>query len=649
MSCRPGLKRKNRRWSPVHYRILSIPVTILIIPIIYIFHIPNPMMLLTIPVVFFSYSEGYFSGTLSGVTALLYAAYFFLVLMKDPLGWPKLLTVFVGIAVVIVLVGRLKARDDQRYEDLKNTQEKLIRAKEEAEQLSRTKSDFLSMMSHEIRTPLNAIIGMSGIARKNNDSNKIRECLDRIDDASAHLLGIINDILDMSKIEAGKFELSISDFVLEYMLNRVVSVNQVRFEEKLQDFTIVIDPSVPTAIVTDQQRLSQVITNLLSNASKFTPNEGTIKLDIRLKSETKEMATLLFEVRDEGIGMTKEQQSRLFQAFEQGDSNITRKFGGTGLGLSISKNIIEMMGGSIWVESAPGKGSDFKFEISVKKGFATRSRHLSSNVDWQQVHILAVDDSDDVLQYFLTIMDSYGIACDAVHSAKEAMQKLEEQEYQIVFIDWMMPETDGISLAGGIKKEYGNQMMVLMSSGDLGKVEKEALEAGIKRFISKPLLPSPLVDCINQCLNESEKPVPRLPVIDGSNKDVFLGRCMLLVEDIQVNREIIKAIVEETGIQVEEAENGQVACEMFEQTPGKFDIILMDIHMPLMDGYEAARTIRKKTRYPEAAAVPILAMTADVFQEDIRKCMEAGMNGHIGKPVNAEEVILKMKRSIPVR
>lgn len=633
----------------MYYRALSIPATLIIIPIIYIFHIPNPMMLLIVPVVFFTYSEGYISGLLSGMAALLYAAYFFLVLTSDPLGWPKLLTVIFGVVVVVALVGRLKARDNKRYEELVKTQEKLMLAKDEAEQLSKAKSSFLSMMSHEIRTPMNAIIGMSGIARKSGDIGRIKECLDQIDDASAHLLGIINDILDMSKIEAEKFELSYSDFVLEHMLNRVINVNQVRFEQKQQDFTIVIDPSVPTAIVSDRQRLSQVITNLLSNANKFTPDKGTINLSIHLQSETSDMATLRFEVRDEGIGMTAEQQSRLFQTFEQGDSDITRKFGGTGLGLAISKNIIEMMGGSIWVESEPGRGSVFIFEISVKKGFATRSRHLSPNVDWKQVRVLAVDDSEDVLLYFSTIMDSYDITCDVASSAEEAMHRLKEHEYQILFIDWMMPETDGIALAGMIGKEYGDQMMVLMSSGDFGEIEKEAGEAGIKRFIGKPLLPSPLVDCINECLCESGKPVPQIEAGDGRNSDVFLGRCMLLVEDIEVNREIIKAIVEETGIEVAEAENGQIACEMFEQEPGRFDIILMDVHMPLMDGYEATRTIRAKTQYPQAAAVPILAMTADAFREDIERCMEAGMNGHIGKPVYADELILKMKRCMPSR
>lgn len=649
MRRKPDSTKKELRWKPVHYRILSVPVTIAMIVVNYIFQIPNPMMTLIIPVVFFAYSEGYFSGILSGVTAMLYSAYFFLLMKADPVGWQKLVTVLVGVVVIIVLVGRLKTRDNRRFEELKQTQYNLIRARDEAEQLSRAKSDFLSMMSHEIRTPMNAIIGMSGIARKSSEVEKIRECLDRIDDASVHLLGVINDILDMSKIEAGKFELSTSDFVLEHMLNRIVNVNQVRFEEKSQDFTIVVDPLVPTAIITDQQRLSQVITNLLSNAAKFTPNEGNISLSIHLQSETPESAVLRFEVIDEGIGMTKEQQSKLFQAFEQADSSITRRFGGTGLGLTISKNIVEMMGGSIWVESEPGHGSAFIFEICVKKGFATRSRHLSPNVDWQKVRILSVDDSEDVLQYFGTIMKSYGITCDVAVSAEEALKKLKEQEYQMIFIDWMMPGTDGISLARRITNKYGEQMMVLMSSGDLGEVEKEAREAGVRRFIGKPLLPSPLVDCINQCLNESDKPIPQLAPADGPNKDVFLGRCMLLVEDIRINREIIKAIVEETGIEVVEAENGQIACEMFEQSPSRFDIILMDIHMPLMDGYEATKAIRKKTRYPEASAVPILAMTADVFQEDIRRCLDAGMNGHVGKPVNAEELVLKMKRSIPVR
>lgn len=641
---------QDREQSTVLYRILSIPVSLLTILIVYLLKIPNPMMVLIIPIIFFTYSEGYVSGALSGVTAVAYSAYFFFAASADKAAGQKVATIFFAVSAIVLLAGRLKSRVDHSLAELRQAQEGLLLAKEEAERLSQTKSDFLSMMSHEIRTPMNAVIGMTAIAKKSDSMEKIKSCLDRVDDASEHLLGVINDILDMSKIESGKFELSETDFVLEHMLNRLVNVNQVRFEQKHQDFSIVVDPGVPVAIIADQQRLSQVITNLLSNAAKFTPNEGKINLTIKLAEETQDEALLLFEVRDEGIGMTSEQQSRLFQAFEQGDNSITRRFGGTGLGLAISKNIVERMGGSIHVESAPGKGSDFIFSIRVKKGSSTRSSHLSPRVNWQEVRLLAEDSSEYVRQYFHTITRSLGIRCDTASSVEEALRLMEDREYQIVFVGQPAHGTDGLEQVGRIREKHREQILVLMNAGEGDdRLEAEANSLGIRHFIEKPLLPSPLVDCINQCLNECGGQVPQLPDEQDKETDIFLGCRMLLVEDIEINREIMKAILEETGIEITEAENGQAACDLFEQNEGKFDMILMDVHMPVMDGYEATRRIRSREHASGTVSVPVLAMTADVMQEDIRKCLEAGMNGHIGKPVNSAELMLKLKRCMPVR
>lgn len=520
-----SFRRENRS---VLYRILSVPVSLIAILAVYAFQIPNPMMLLIIPVVFFTYLEGYVSGGLSGLTAVVYSACFFIALTEDDAAWQKLVIIIMAVTAIVVLVGRLKAADNRKMIEILRAEEELIQAKEEAEKLARVKSDFLSMMSHEIRTPINAIIGMNGIAMKIDDPERIQECLVRIDDASSHLLGVINDILDMSKIEAEKLELSVSDFSLEYLLNRVISINQIRFDQRSQDFSIIVGENVPAAMITDQQRLSQVITNLLSNAAKFTPNEGKIELSIELQQESGEDMVLRFAVRDNGIGMTKEQQSHLFRAFEQADSSISKRFGGTGLGLAISKNIVEKMGGRIWVHSIPGKGSSFVFDICVKKGNA--------------------------------ILDSPG-----------------------------------------------------------------------------------------RRLGGDEKELNRPDYTEVPEKDIFLGRRMLLAEDVEVNREIIKNIVEETGIEVVEAENGEIACERFKEYSGQFDVILMDIHMPVRDGYEATRLICGEMPFEEAAAVPILAMTADVFPEDIELCKKAGMNGHVAKPVNAAELIQTLKRYIPVR
>jgi len=393
------------------------------------------------------------------------------------------------------------------------------KAREIAEQSTKAKSEFLARMSHEMRTPMNAIIGMTAIGKITGDNERMAYCLDKINEASRHLLGVINDILDMSKIEADKLELSFSEFDFRNMIKQVQNIIHLHSSQKDQSFIIEIDKNIPGNIISDKQRLAQVITNLLSNAVKFTPKNGAVSLSAKKISDSDGSCAIRFAVKDNGIGISEEQQEHLFNPFEQADGSISRKFGGTGLGLAISKRIVEMMGGNIWVESELGKGASFIFEIIVKKGAET----------------------------------------------KETKETKED-----------------ITVGEGIDE-------------------------------------------------------------DISNTGIFTGKNILIAEDVDINREIIGALLEPTGIKIEFAFDGEGTVREFLSNPDKYDLILMDIHMPLVNGYEATEKIRA-SGLPAAEKIPIIAMTANVFREDVERCLAAGMNSHLGKPVDIHEVIERLKK-----
>jgi signal transduction histidine kinase/DNA-binding response OmpR family regulator len=517
--------------------------------------------------------------------------------------------------------------------------ESLIQAREEALSSTKAKGDFLANMSHEMRTPMNAIIGMTNIAKSSVDPEKKDYCLSKIEDASTHLLGVINDVLDMSKIEANKFELSIVEFNFEKTLQRVVNVNNFRIIEKEQNFTVKLDKNIPHTLIGDDQRLAQIVTNLISNAIKFTPRHGSIQLSAFLEKEENSVCTIRIEVADSGIGISREQQNRLFASFEQADSNTSRKFGGTGLGLAISKRIVEMMDGRIWIVSELGKGSTFVFTIQAKRG-SEKGGLLGPGVNWKNVRLLVVDDDQDIRIHFLELAQQLDLHCDVAADGEEALALIERKRpYNIYFVDWQMPGMDGVEFSRRVKGQgFETSVVIMISAVEWSGIMEEARQAGVDKFLSKPLFPSTIANCINECLGTENALAKQQEPEQTEN---FTGYHLLLAEDIEINREIVLALLESTKISVDTAENGLEAVKQYSRNPEKYDMIFMDIQMPEMDGYEATQRIRALDN-SQAKKVPIIAMTANVFRKDVERCLEAGMNDHIGKPLVFEEVLQKL-------
>ncbi len=521
----------------------------------------------------------------------------------------------------------------------------LTEAKEIAEQTSQAKSEFLSRMSHEMRTPMNAIIGMTNIGKMSQSWERREYCLNKIEGASKHLLGVINDILDMSKIEANKFELSFIDFNFEKVLESVVNVIIFRTEEKHQVLALSVDDGIPPALFGDEQRLAQVLTNLLTNASKFTPEGGQITLHAGVKQQDEQRIVLHLDVSDTGIGISDEQQSRLFRSFEQADGGISRKFGGTGLGLAISKRIVELMGGQIWVRSAPGQGSTFSFTAV----FGPSSAKLADSADQLNhsgLRILAVDDSDDALEYCRHVMSQLGEVCDVAASGDEALRLIEAAEppYDLIFVDYQMPGMDGIELTREIRRMQAlHPVIIMVSVTEWSEISEGALTAGVSSFIPKPLFPSQVAQCINNMFAVGMSQGEQRGLDEDPKR--FAGLSVLLVEDVEINREIVTSMLSYTEIAFDEAENGEQAVWKFERDPEKYDMILMDIQMPVMDGLEATRRIRALPM-PWAKRVPIVAMTANAFREDVERCLDAGMDAHVAKPLDMPQLMAELNKRL---
>ena len=496
------------------------------------------------------------------------------------------------------------------------------------------KSDFLSRMSHDIRTPMNAIAGMTEIAAAHLDNPvKMKDCLKKISLSSQHLLGLINDILDMSKIESGKMAVSMSPLFLPELTDDVVTIMQPEFEDKALDFSVRLHNVQHEYFFSDSLRIRQVFINILSNACKFTPGGGSVTMDVEEKPEISNgTARFTFTFTDTGIGIAPEFLDHIFEVFTREEDSRVDKTEGSGLGMAISKKIVELLGGTISVISEPGKGSAFTVDLPLKIDTSKKDVLKLPNA-----RVLVVDDDQCAAEYALHVLRECGAAADSTFSGYDAVSKVEEayrqgEGYDAVILDWKMPGMDGEQTASLIREKMGDALPIMMISAyDWTDIEEEVLKIGVSGFVQKPLFRSTLVRSLERCLKgESSIGSIERPVYD------FSGKTFLVVEDNELNLEIAQEFLVSAGATVESARNGEQGLEMFASSPEfYYDLILMDVQMPVMDGYTATRRIRAIDRR-DAAGIPILAMTADAFTEDVEMAREAGMNGHLAKPLNME-------------
>lgn len=512
--------------------------------------------------------------------------------------------------------------------------------KNEAIAANRSKSEFLSNMSHDIRTPMNVIVGMTDIARSNIDNKeKVDECLAKITRSSRHLLSLINDVLDMSKIESGKMTLSMVQVSFRENIDNIVTIIQPQINSKHQNFDVYIKNIISENVYCDSLRLNQILLNLLSNAMKYTPCEGEISLTLSQEDSPsgEDYVRNHIYVKDNGIGMSEDFVKVLFDSFVREDRRRVTKEEGTGLGMSITKHIVDVMGGTIEVKSEPNVGSEFHVILDLKKG----DEDLE-HMNLEGLKVLVADDDEELCHSVMHSLKEIGTDADYVTSGTLAIDMVKEspEKYDVILVDWRMPEMNGIETARKIR-EYTNTAIpvILISAYDWSEIEDEARAVGINGFISKPLFKSTLFFGIKQYTDNNF-------VEETENSSVeFGGGRILLAEDNELNSEIATDILTEAGFEVDWAENGRICVEKFKYSEvGYYCAVLMDIRMPVMDGYEATRKIRELER--SDSDIPIMAMTADAFAEDVAKAAEAGMNGHIAKPIDVNELFYLLKREL---
>lgn len=539
-----------------------------------------------------------------------------------------LITLFLAVCITgLIKMERMKARENQI----------LTKSIAQANQANHAKSQFLSHMSHEIRTPLNAIVGMTALARKTSGNpQKTIQYLEKITESSRLLMSIINDVLDMSAIENQKLKISEQPFDFKALLTSVSETYYTQCRQKNIRFEMQLDKVKKEALIGDSLRVNQVLLNLLSNACKFTEPGGEITVTVseKMSDPVKQKVYVRFTVADTGCGMSGEMQKRLFSAFEQESADTAMKYGGSGLGLAITKNLVDLMHGAIEVNSIPGKGTTFTVDLPFG---ITDDVIPADTKKLEQLRVMVIDDDGYMQEYISSVLTGLGVRFDVTDSGEEALRALEresagEDPYNVCFVDWKMPQMGGIEVIERIRNKISEDILtVIISAYDLSEVEEAGRGAGVDLFVSKPLFQSSIYNILASVHEKRHGKA----IVSEENYD-FSGKKALLAEDYELNREVAVDLLELVNLKTDCAENGREAVDLFLNAPaGTYDIILMDIQMPVMDGYEAIRTIRR-SGHSQAETIPIYAMTANAFAEDVSKALASGANGHIAKPIDSK-------------
>ena len=522
----------------------------------------------------------------------------------------------------------------------------LSEALKAAEEANIAKTAFLSNMSHEIRTPMNAIIGLDSLALQNEAiPSETREYLEKIGESAHHLLGLINDILDMSRIESGRLVIRKEEFSFRNMLEQINTMVMSQCEEKGLNYECRVIGGVSDFYIGDDMKLKQVLINILSNAIKFTDAPGGVMLTVERINVFGDHSTIKFCIKDTGIGMDKEFIPKIFDAFTQEDSSRNNKYGSTGLGMAITKNIVELMNGTISVESEKGVGTEFTVIITLNN--SNRQGPATYVIDPKDMRILVVDDEEIAAEHARIVLDEAGIKADTCYDGQTAMNMLEVQHakhepYNLVLLDWKMPEMDGVELAREIRKRYDKETtVIILTSFNWDEIMEEAVHSGVDSFLAKPLFASNVLDEFERIARKNN-----MSLYKEKKRADLKGRHILMAEDVFINAEIMKQIILSKEAEIDHAENGKIVLNMFEEsTVGYYDAILMDVRMPEMDGLEATAAIRSLDRL-DAKTIPIIALTANAFDEDVQRSLQVGMDAHLSKPVDPEHLYQTLEELI---